>query len=93
MPEAVLARIIAEDLLDSTVLTTRFLNIDCRQQNDVTYCYCLVEDQYERYETEFKLVRAGGRWLVDAPDEDFRIEDEVIEDMIDGKFQNDRNNR
>jgi len=53
---------------DSTLLETRFLNIDCRVEGDTARCRCRVEDQYERYEQQYRLVRIDGRWLVDVPE-------------------------
>jgi hypothetical protein len=72
----------APELQDSTILHTRFLNINCRGKGDIVHCLCLVEDEYERYETEYVLVWEGDRWLVDAPDDNFIIEDHLIEQML-----------
>ena len=63
-----LERILSQEAEASTIMTTQFLEIDCFTERDTARCYCLVEDEYERYATEFVLVRRGGRWLVDAPE-------------------------
>ncbi len=55
---------------DSTLLQTRFLVIKCDEQENVAFCYCLLEDQYERYQNLFILRRVEGQWLVDSPEAD-----------------------
>jgi hypothetical protein len=80
-----LARIISQEMEASTILTTRFLEIDCRTAKDTARCYCVVEDEYERYETEFLLVRKRGRWLVDAPEGSGK--DNVVDETLDSLFQ------
>jgi len=88
-----LAKQIAADPLDSTLFNTTFLNISCEQKADTAFCICLMKDEFEdEYETEYKLVRVGGRWLVDAPEEDFLMEDSEIflpEDSLDNEMLKD----
>lgn len=76
---------ISDEMASATILTTRFLEIDCWTKQDTARCYCVVEDQYEQYETEFLLVRKRGRWLVDAPEGPAR--NDAVDETIDRIFQ------
>lgn len=69
-----MSKIIFEDDLDSTVLNTRFLQLQCVEQGDTATCRCEIEDQYERYSEQFRLIKIAGQWKVDAPDEEIIIE-------------------
>ena len=40
-----------------------------------------MEDQYEKYTAEYRLVKVEGKWLVDAPEDDMIIENDIIEAM------------
>ncbi|MEN0005424.1 MAG: hypothetical protein AAF798_14830 [Bacteroidota bacterium] len=75
-----MSRIIVEEALDSSVLTTQFLKLRCEEQGDTAFCLCEVEDQYERYEENYRLIRIEEKWHIDAPDEEIIIENEVPED-------------
>lgn len=77
-----LAAIIQEELADSTIFNTTFLRVNCQVNVDTARCLCLVQDSYEEYETDYKLIRINGRWLVDIPEEETIEEDEFIE-MLD----------
>jgi len=55
---------------DSTLLQTRFLVMKCDEQENVAFCYCLIEDQYERYQNLFILRKIDGQWLIDSPEAD-----------------------
>ena len=77
-----LEAIIAGELADSSIFNTTFLEIDCRINGDTARCLCLVEDSYERYETDYKLVKMDGKWRVDVPEEESVDEEEFIE-MLD----------
>ena len=48
-----------------------------------TECICELEDEYERYKQLFRLVQKDKYWLVDAPDEEIIINDEVLLNVID----------
>jgi len=72
-----------EQQVDSTVLETKFLSLSCRGPGDTLTCFCALEDQYERYTAEYRLVRLQGQWLVDAPNEDIIIENDIIESVPD----------
>ena len=78
-----LAAIIADEQPDSTILSTNFLSINCTEKEDTLICECELEDQYEKYTAEFRLVKVGGNWMVDAPEEDIIIENDIIEAMPD----------
>lgn len=75
-------RILSNRYRDAALMTTVFLDIDCETEGDVARCLCLVEDEYERYETEYVLVKRKQRWFVDAPEEQYQIQQEDIERMM-----------
>lgn len=77
-----LEAILAEELQDSTILTTVFLKVDCQTRGSITRCDCLVKDDYEEYEAEYKLVKQKGKWLVDSPEEEIIIESDVIKETL-----------
>jgi hypothetical protein len=78
-----LAQMIAVDA-DSTILHTQFETINCQELDaDTVKCDCLLEDQYERYEALFTLVRSGGDWLIDLPEEESVEYETEIEAVID----------
>jgi len=84
---SMLAKQVAADPIDSTLFNTTFIAISCEQKADTAFCKCLLKDDYEdQYETEYKLVKVGGRWLVDASEEDFSTDESEIflpEDSLD----------
>lgn len=69
-------------LPDSTIFTTTFLQINCTENADTSRCLCLVEDEFERYEAEYKLVKVAGKWLVDLPEEEAIIESGEVEEIL-----------
>ncbi len=77
-----MASIIAEQETDSTILNTTFVQIKCAARGDSATCLCLLRDQYEAYDAEYHLIRQDGRWLVDAPEEDFQIDEELMPDWL-----------
>jgi hypothetical protein len=79
-----LAAVMVRESLAETVLSTRFLQINCDAEGAVSYCQCLVEDEYERYELVYKLTWRQGQWLVDAPDNKGVGEEEVIDGVLNG---------
>lgn len=70
------------ELLDSTILTTTFNQIECEIVQDTALCVCDLEDEFERYDALFRLVKVKNKWLVDAPDEVSDIEYQDIENML-----------
>lgn len=79
-----LSFIIADEDPDSTLLTTELLAADCSIVQDTANCLCQMRDQYEAYEADFRLIRVDGRWLVDAPEDDYQMEsDELLEGILD----------
>lgn len=80
-----LAEIIRYELEDSTIFSTTFLSVNCSITADTAICICNVKDKYEEeaYETEYKLVKINGQWLVDVPEEEKIEEEEFIEEMLD----------
>lgn len=81
-----LAGIVDTEPSDSTVFHTEFLNINCREVADTAFCLCKLKDEYEEYESEYILLRIGGRWLVDAPDE-APMEEEDFFDLPDSLIE------
>ena len=77
-----LADAIPADLMDSTVIHTQFLNIDCTIEENIAHCLCELEDEYETYEALYTLVNIKGRWLVDAPEEEENLDFEEIEEIV-----------
>lgn len=65
----VLEEMLAMDL-DSTILETEFLQLDCRVSNDSAFCDAILKDQYETYPAAFLLLRSSKGWLVDLPFEE-----------------------
>ncbi len=78
-----LEEIIADEQADSTMLSTKFISLACEGQGDTVTCMCVLEDQYERYPAEYRLVKMEGHWLVDAPEEEIIIENDIIEAIPD----------
>ncbi|MCB0569973.1 MAG: hypothetical protein KDC66_09435 [Phaeodactylibacter sp.] len=82
-----LAKIIASEQADSTVLNTRFLSLHCEGEGDTLLCNCVLQDQYEKYPAEYRLIRIKGAWLVDAPQDEIIIENDVIEAIPDSMLE------
>jgi len=83
-----LAEIIASEQPDSTILHTTFLSTHCEGEGDTLYCQCVLEDQYERYTSDYALVKsADGRWLVDAPRDDLQIDNDILENVPDSVIE------
>lgn len=79
----VLANIIAMEVMDSTILKTTFISIDCKTQQDTAICVCNMQDQYEQYNAKYQLVKQGAFWLVDAPHEEYLHNDEELDRFMD----------
>lgn len=82
-----LAEIIAMEQPDSTLLNTEFLAMNCSGQGDTLICACQMRDQYEEYPAEYILVKMNDRWLVDAPQDEIIIEDDIIESIPDSLLE------
>ena len=54
---------------------------------DTLMCDCVLQDQYEKYPAEYRLIRMDNRWLVDAPQEEIIIENDIIESIPDSLLQ------
>lgn len=78
-----LAKMLAGELQDSTILESEFLELECETKGDLANCYCRIRDQYETYEMVYTLVRRRGRWLIAAPEEEFPVEDPAVDRMLD----------
>jgi hypothetical protein len=78
-----LASIIADEQPDSTLLVTKFISLNCEEEGDVLICVCVLEDQYEKYPAEYRLLKIDDQWLVDAPEEEIIIENDIIEALPD----------
>jgi hypothetical protein len=73
----------SEEELDSTLLQTQFLKIDCQIKQDTALCNCLASDQDGAYEVAYTLIRQANQWKIDAPKEDdLWIDEQLIQDMI-----------
>ena len=77
-----LAAVMVRESLAESVLNTRFLQINCDAEGAVSYCQCLVQDEYERYELVYKLNWRQGQWLVDAPENGGVAEGEVVDGVL-----------
>ncbi|MCI5081919.1 MAG: hypothetical protein MRY78_09510 [Saprospiraceae bacterium] len=73
----------ARDPEAAAILHTAFHTINCEVKEEAAICICDLEDEYERYKQEFRLVRINNSWKVDAPEEEIIIDDEIIQDAID----------
>lgn len=73
-----LEEIISGDLLDSTLVQTVFLTLDCTEKGDVATCLGTYEEDGEEYEEEFKLTKIKQQWLVDITEEEIFIETEEV---------------
>jgi hypothetical protein len=82
-----LAEIIASEQPDSTIFQTKFLSVNCQGQGDTLFCQCLLEDQYERYKSDYTLVKIEEQWLVDAPQDELQIDDDVLENIPDSVIE------
>ena len=82
-----LEAIISNEKADSTVLDTRFLSLSCEGPGDTVQCACVMEDQYEKYTAEYRLVRLESQWLVDAPEEEIIIENDILESIPDSLLE------
>lgn len=72
--------IISTEPSDSTIFSTVFLEIICNTDKDKALCACLVEDFEEKYRDTFHLVKLKGQWLIDATEEVFNIESDIMFD-------------
>ena len=69
--------------MDSTLLQTQFVQMDCQVKQDTAICNCLASDQDGSYEILYTLIREENKWKVDAPkEEDMWIDEELIQEMI-----------
>ncbi|MBX2876241.1 MAG: hypothetical protein KTR30_29245 [Saprospiraceae bacterium] len=76
-----LAQIMAGDPPDSTIIHTQILDMNCTTVVDTARCQCELKDEYEAYQSLFKLVRIEGQWLVDVPEEnDIEMTEEEWQD-------------
>lgn len=82
-----LKAIIEEEQPDSTLFHTNFLSVDCAGEGDTLLCQCVLEDQYERYTSDYHLVKLNGQWLVDAPQDEIQIDNDILEHLPDSLVQ------
>ena len=82
-----LKAIVEEEQPDSTLFHTDFLSIDCSGEGDTLHCKCVLEDQYERYTSDYHLVRIKNQWLVDAPQDEIQIDNNILEHLPDSLVQ------
>lgn len=67
---SMLAEIMAGDPPDSSIVNTQILSMNCTTVADTARCQCQLKDEYEAYQSLFKLIRMEGQWLVDIPEEE-----------------------
>lgn len=78
-----LEEIISGDLLDSTLVQTVFIKLECKENGNKATCLGLYKEDGETYEDEFKLTKINGQWLVDITEEEVFIEtQEVVNDSL-----------
>lgn len=66
---------------DSTIINTEFLSIVCRKTGEEANCIGVIEEEGEKFELVFKVIKIDGKWLVDANEDDYELEyDSTIED-------------
>jgi hypothetical protein len=82
-----LKAIIEEEKPDSTLFHTEFISVNCTGERDTILCQCVLEDQYERYTSDYHLVKLNGQWLVDAPQEEIQIDNDILEHLPDSLVQ------
>lgn len=82
-----LASIIEDEQPDSTIMNTQFISINCQKEGEVLVCECVLEDQYEKYTAAYRLIQQNGQWLVDAPEEEIIIENDIIEALPDSLLE------
>lgn len=82
-----LAGIIEDELPDSTLFHTEFLSIACTGDGDTLLCQCVLQDQYERYNSTYIMVRTDGQWRVDAPRDEIQIDDDILENLPDSLLE------
>jgi len=80
------AELIAAEPADSTIYTTVFLKIDCKEGKEKATCACLIQG-FEEQDT-FVLMKEKGNWLVDAPEEEINYDyNEEVEEFIQEELQ------
>ncbi len=67
---SMLAEIMAGDPPDSSIVNTQILSMNCTTVADTARCQCQLKDEYEEYQSLFRLIRMEGQWLVDVPEEE-----------------------
>jgi hypothetical protein len=76
-----------QETLDSSLLKTSFLAINCLPKGEHTICVCKMKDQFEVYDNTFYLKKSAGKWFMDAPPEEAQIyQDEELQKIIDSIF-------
>ncbi len=78
-----IAHMLEDEPIDSTIMNTNFLKLDCKEAGDKATCYYTIEEFDELFSDSFLLVKKRGQWLVDIIEEEFTIEsDTLFEDVI-----------
>ena len=78
-----IAHMLEDEPSDSTIITTTFLKLDCKENGSKASCQYTIEEFGERFSDSFLLINKRGQWLVDIIQEDFIIEsDSLFEDAI-----------
>ena len=78
-----IAPIILEEIADSTIFITTFINIDCMETEKQAICDCLIENFDEQYTDVFVMILVNGQWKVDAPEDEINYDhNEEIEQFI-----------
>lgn len=78
-----IAQMLEDEPLDSTLMNTTFLKLDCKATTESATCYYTIKEFGELFSDSFLLVNQRGQWLVDVIEEEFTIEsDTLFEDVI-----------
>lgn len=63
--------IITGELLDSTVVQTNFIALNCNKEGDKALCLGrYIAEENEEYEDTFRLTKINEKWLIDITSED-----------------------
>ena len=74
---------IEDEPMDSTIMNTNFLKLDCKEGGEKAICYYTIEEFDELFSDSFLLVNQRGQWLIDVIEEEFTIEsDTLFEEVI-----------
>lgn len=65
---------------DSTILHTEFISIVCKKAEATADCIGVIQEDGEKTELMFKVVKIDGKWLVDTNEDDGELQYDSIEE-------------